>query len=118
MSSVNLQAMVQHVFKEPPKAPKSYLLDLQIKKEDYPNKTEPEIREMENANVAQILMSIFAYGCGVLYSSVTANSMTKEQFDEVNKYIMSFGYSAKYDYTYETGKNGPTNLNVWFERLD
>jgi hypothetical protein len=121
MSSVNLQAMVQHVFSEPPKDPKSYLLDLQIKSEDYPDKTEAELAEMEASNIAQLLMGIFSYGCSVLYKSVLARDMTKEQFSEVNRYMESFGYTTKYDYVYEErGEQGrvATNLNVWFEKLN
>jgi len=124
MATVNLQAMVQYVFTEPPKDPKSYLLDLQVKKEEYPDKTDAEIRDMEAANIAQILMTIFSYGCSVLFTTLTANDMTKEQFAEINKYIESFGYTTKHDYVYEEKKteNGdivkvPTNLNVWFEKL-
>jgi RAB protein geranylgeranyltransferase component A len=79
---------------------------------------------MEAANIAQVLMSIFSYGCGVLFESITANNMTSEHFDKINKYIKSFGYNTKYDYVYEdkTMEDGqvikvPTNLNVWFEEL-
>lgn len=124
MSTVDLQAMVQHVFSEPPKDPKSYLLDLQIKSEEYPDKTEAELAEMEASNIAQILMGIFSYGCSVLYKSVIASQMTTDQFEEINQYMHSFGYTAKHDYVYEDkevdGKQVkvPTNLNVWFEKLN
>ena len=120
MSSANLQAMVQHVFTQPPSPPKSYLLDLQIKKDSYPDKSDAERSEMEAANIAQILMTIFSYGCGVLFKSITPREMSSEQFSDINKYIESFGYTTKHDYVYEERKDQekvPTNLNVWFEKL-
>ena len=124
MSTVNLQGMVELVFSEPPKPANSYLLDLQIKKEEYPDKTAADLVEMEAANIAQMLMGIFSYGCSVLYKSVVASEMTKEQFDKVNEYMKSFGYTAKYDYVYEDKMvdnkqtKVATNLNIWFERLN
>lgn len=111
--SADLQKMVEYVFSEPAKDPKSYLLDLEVKSEMYPNKTEDDLKQMEASNIAQILMSIFSYGCSVIFKGqkLTGRDMTTDHFEKMDKYIMSFGYKTNYDYTND-------NLNIWFTKLD
>jgi hypothetical protein len=98
MSNENLQLMVEHVFSEPAKGPNYYLLDLEVKREMYPDKTEVELKDMESANIAQILMSIFSHGCSIIFKGekITGRDMTAEHFVKMDKYIQSFGYKTNY----------------------
>jgi len=124
MTSINLQEIIKNIVKEPPREAKFYYLDLEIKNEDLLlNKTKDEIKELQYANMAQILMTIFSNICGILYESVTPRNITKEQFEIINKYIESLGYRVNKEYIYEKKDidgvltDVPTNLNLWFEKL-
>jgi hypothetical protein len=122
MSSVDLNKMIDHIFSEPPQTAGYYYLDLELKDLEQNEETQ----KLQAANVAQVLMTIFSQGCNKLYGQgITPRNMTQDQFDNVNKYINSFGYEAKYEYIYkdEIAENGetiktPINLNLWFEALN
>ena len=122
MSSVDLNKMIDHIFSEPPQTAGFYYLDLELKGLEQNDET----KQLQAANVAQVLMTIFSQGCNKLYGQgITPRNMAHDQFDNINKYINSFGYEAKFEYIYneevtETGETikNPVNLNIWFEALD
>lgn len=68
-----------------------------------------------NITLFQLLMNILLCGARKIYGDyITAENITKEQFDELQKYMMSIGYVIKYNYTYN--KEGiAIKVNIWFE---
>lgn len=62
-----------------------------------------------------ILMEILITGAKKLYGEdITPSQLTYEQFNILQKYIMSIGYKVMYNYTENI--NGKI-INVWFEEI-
>jgi hypothetical protein len=60
-------------------------------------------------------MNILMCGAKKVYGEfITADNLTKDQFNELQKYMMSIGYIIKYNYTYNK-ENIPIKVNIWFE---
>jgi hypothetical protein len=68
-----------------------------------------------NVTLFQLLMNILMCGAKKIYGDfITADNLTKDQFEELQKYMMSIGYIIKYNYTYNK-ENIPIKVNIWFE---
>lgn len=68
-----------------------------------------------NITLFQLLMNILLCGAKKKYGEyITADNITKTQFNELQKYMMSIGYIIKYNYTYNE-ENIPIKVNIWFE---
>lgn len=68
-----------------------------------------------NVTLFQLLMNILMCGAKKIYGDfITAENLTKRQFEELQKYMMSIGYIIKYNYTYNK-ENIPIKVNIWFE---
>ena len=68
-----------------------------------------------NVTLFQLLMNILMCGAKKVYGEfITADNLTKDQFNELQKYMMSIGYIIKYNYTYNK-ENIPIKVNIWFE---
>jgi|UniRef100_A0A6C0ALY7 hypothetical protein len=68
-----------------------------------------------NVTLFQLLMNILMCGARKIYGDyITAENLTKRQFEELQRYMMSIGYIIKYNYTYN--KEGiAIKVNIWFE---
>ena len=68
-----------------------------------------------NVTLFQLLMNILMCGAKKIYGDfITAENLTKKQFEELQRYMMSIGYIIKYNYTYN--KEGiAIKVNIWFE---
>lgn len=68
-----------------------------------------------NVTLFQLLMNILMCGAKKIYGEfITADNLTKDQFEELQRYMMSIGYIIKYNYTYN--KEGiAIKVNIWFE---
>ena len=68
-----------------------------------------------NVTLFQLLMNILICGARKIYGDyITAENLTKRQFEELQRYMMSIGYIIKYNYTYN--KEGiAIKVNIWFE---
>ena len=68
-----------------------------------------------NVTLFQLLMNILMCGAKKIYGDfITAENLTKRQFEELQRYMMSIGYIIKYNYTYN--KEGiAIKVNIWFE---
>jgi hypothetical protein len=95
--------IVNLVFADSPKLPCTY--QIALSEEAYLN----------NVTLFQLLMNILICGAKKLYGEyITANEITKQEFDELKKYMISMGYVIKYNYTYNDD-NIATKINIWFE---
>jgi hypothetical protein len=98
--------MFEVIFREPPKAPNSYNLQLEESNPDN-----------ENIRFDDILINIFFTGLKVLFGeSVNLGNITQDQYEHINTYMYSLGYKAIFDYEYDEN-NIPINIKVWFEKL-
>ena len=68
-----------------------------------------------NVTLFQLLMNILICGARKIYGDyITAENLTKRQFEELQRYMMSIGYIIKYNYTYN--KEGiAIKVNIWIE---
>jgi hypothetical protein len=113
--SINLDYMINQIFSEEPQTPHFYHLDLE--ENEGPSVENETRKQIRSKNTANILMTIFFNGCKKLFGeSVGPNNMTKEQFELVDKYIMSFGYTTRYEFETDD-QNVPVSLQIWFEKL-
>ena len=97
--------VINKIFLEAPKQ-KNYF-DLKLDPGDNFNK---------NVNFNDILINIFITGCKTLYGENTEpNKITNEQFNNVNLYMESLGYTTHYEYIYNEN-NIATNINIWFSK--
>lgn len=94
----DIQQLVDFIFSSYPKPPCSYNLNI-----DAPSKL-------------PILLEILLAGARKLYGQhITPKQITEQQFDTLNDYMQSIGYTIKYNYTYaEDDENMITHINVWF----
>jgi hypothetical protein len=94
-------SIVNIVFAKEPLPPYSYNIAL--------------AEDASNITLFQLLMNILICGAKKLYGEyITANEITKQEFDELKKYMISMGYVIKYNYTYN--KEGiAIKVNIWFE---
>jgi hypothetical protein len=93
------------IFQDEPKPPKHYNLRLDNTK-----------LENENINFNDILMEVFFNGMKILFGeSTNLRNITQEQYNLINKYMHSLGYSVIFNYEYDD--NFPINIKVWFEAL-
>ena len=68
-----------------------------------------------NVTLFQLLMTILICGAKKIYGEfITVEKITKEQFNELQKYMMSIGYVIKYNYSYNN-EGVETKINIWFE---
>lgn len=113
MASVNIQELVTKLFEKPAQAPKSMMFSFESPEGPSDVTKEPSAIIQYRNN---LLMTIFINGSKILYgTTINPANMTKEQFDGVNKYMNSIGYTTKTEIIYEAKL--PVNVNVWFEPL-
>ena len=99
-SRMDTSSIVDLIFSHDPKPPCSFEIALSD--------------EVYNITLFQMLMDILICGARKLYGEfITANQITKEQFNKLERYMRSMGYNIKYNYTYEN--NIATKINIWFE---
>lgn len=68
-----------------------------------------------NVTLFQLLMNILICGARKLYGDcITVDTITKDQLETLQRYMMSIGYIIKYNYTYDE-HNIPIKVNIWFE---
>lgn len=97
MNFEDLDTFVEYIFSKEPKPPCSY-----------------------NLNIAcdtklPVLLQILLKGANKLYGPVQPKDITEEQFDKLNDYMQSIGFSIKYNYTFcEQDLDKITHINVWF----
>ena len=95
--------IVDLVFSGPPRPPCSYNIALATKILD------------EGYNMFHILFNILICGAQKLYGNdISANDITPKQFDTLQLYINSLGYTIKYNYDYNA-ESVPIKVNIWFE---
>jgi hypothetical protein len=95
------------LFKEDPKPPKTYNLRLEESNSD--NK---------NVRFDDILINIFFTGIKILFGeSVNLMNIRQEQYNHINNYMNSLGYTTILNYEYGDNNN-PVNVKIWFEKLD
>lgn len=71
--------------------------------------------EVYNITLFQLLMNILIFGAQKLYGEwITADQITRHQFDELKEYMKSMGYVIKHNYSYDE-KGTPLKVNIWFE---
>lgn len=105
MSEQDAFQIFDMIFKDIPKPAKHYNLRL-----DDTN------LENKDINFNDILINIFFNGLKVLFGeSTNLHNITQEQYDLINKYIQSLGYTVVFNYEYDN--NIPINIKVWFEPL-
>lgn len=95
------------IFTEEPKPQNTYNLRLD---ESNPDNS--------NVKIEDILINIFFHGMKTLFGEeCNLRIITQEQYEYLNKYIQSLGYSTIFEYEYDDD-NFPINVKVWFEKLD
>jgi len=68
-----------------------------------------------NVTLFQLLMNILICGARKIYGDcITVDTITKDQLETLQRYMMSIGYIIKYNYTYDE-HNIPIKVNIWFE---
>lgn len=94
----NIQQLVDFIFSNYPKPPCSYNLNI-----DTPSKL-------------PILLEILLNGARKLYGQhIIPKEITEKQYDTLNDYMQSLGYTIKYNYTYDPpDSNNISHINVWF----
>lgn len=103
MSSIEDQInhFVNMIFTYEPETPKSYLFDFKGTEEQLNN----------------ILITILIKGCKKVFGeSFTLPYITDEQFQLLNKYMQSCGYTAKREFKYRD--DIIVDVRIWFEKLD
>ena len=99
----NILQIVDLVFSGPPRPACSFNIALATKILD------------EGYNMFHILFNILICGAQKLYGNeISANDITPKQFDTLQLYINSLGYTIKYNYDYNA-ENVPIKVNIWFE---
>lgn len=62
-----------------------------------------------------ILLHILLTGGKKLYNLENVKDITEKQFDKLNEYIESIGFTTKYNYTFdENDEEKITHVNIWF----
>lgn len=91
----NIDQFIDFLFSSYPKPPCSYNLNI------------------DSDNKFPVLFHILITGAKKLYSNdIQPSNITEKQFDKLNEYIESIGYTTKYDFTFD--ENAITHINVWF----
>lgn len=99
-NKIDTLSIVNVIFAKEPLPPYSYNIKL---------------AEDTHGTLFQLLMNILLCGAKKIYGeNITADNITKKQFEELQKYMMSIGYIIKYNYTYNE-ENIPIKVNIWFE---
>lgn len=93
----NIEQLVNFIFLNYPKPPCSYNLNI-----DAPSKL-------------PVLLEILLTGARKLYGPICPKEITEKQFDTLNSYMQSIGYTIKYNFTYDPNNiNNITHINIWF----
>lgn len=93
----NIEQFVEFLFSSEPKPPLSYNLNIDCESK-FP-----------------FLLEILLKGAKKIYGQITPLDITEKQFDKLNEYMESIGFSTKYNYTYDNNdENKITHVNVWF----
>lgn len=103
VSGYDIIGIVDLVFSGPPRPACSYNIALadEIYKEGF--------------NMFHILFNILICGAQKIYGKdISANDITPKQFETLQLYINSLGYTIKYNYDYDEQKV-PIKVNIWFE---
>lgn len=98
---MDLNTLIDKIFLNPPKPPKTYNIQLPP---DY------------NGGLFKVLLHILISGTKLIYGNdIDPNNLTLSHFNTLNDYMSSLGFTLKYKYIYEN--NIPILLNIWFEPL-
>lgn len=101
ISRMDTISIVNIIFAKEPLPPYSYNIAL--------------TEDTYNVTLFQLLMNILLCGAKKIYGeNITADNITKDRFNELQRYMMSIGYIIKYNYTYNE-ENIPIRVNIWFE---
>lgn len=111
-STMDLKELIFKLFSNPPQNKQSLRLELENNNEDDSEESN-KMRAYKN----NLLMTIFINGSRILFGeSVTPTNISERQFNLLNLYMESIGYTCKYEYVKnEDGVN--TNINIWFEYI-
>lgn len=91
----NINDFTNFLFSSYPKPPCSYNLNI------------------DSDNKFPVLFDILVNGAKKLYGDdIQPKNITEKQFDRLNEYIESIGYTIKYNYTFN--ENEITHINIWF----
>lgn len=82
MNKDNLREIAQAIYGKPPSEPNTVMLQLD----------EQTYNENGGSVVFEILYLITFYGIQILYGNVKITELTKDQFENVKRYVRSYGY--------------------------
>lgn len=102
LENVNLYQLINLVFTNSPKPPNSIVIDIK------------RIATEQNLTVFQSLMTILLNGARILFGeNISAENITKNQYNTLQKYIQSIGYDLHHEYKYD--EDGiPIMVNIYF----
>jgi len=90
--------------------------DIPKEKNHYNLRLDETNEENKNINFNDILIGVFFNGIKVLFGeSTNLQNITQEQYELINKYMQSLGYTVILNYEYDDNKL-PINIKVWFEK--
>lgn len=93
----DIDEFVNFIFSSPPKPPCSFNVNI------------------ENESKFPVLLKILLDGAKKLYGQVAPQDISERQYDILNEYMESIGFSIKYNYTVDENDNNKiTHINVWF----
>ncbi len=93
----DINEFVNFLFSSPPLQPCSFNLNIQ------------------NESKFPVLLEILLNGAKKLYGQIAPVDVTERQYDKLNEYMESIGFSIRYNYTTDENHNDKiTHINVWF----
>jgi len=98
------------------KPPGTFSLDFEVQDSLLENKTPEEQQEIQIAYTSQILMNVFTRLAARLFGENVTASLTKDQFNQINAYINSFGYQAHHEVN--VVDDTPVSVNLWFTKIE
>jgi hypothetical protein len=108
MNNDNLKEIAQAIFSKPVGEPNS--IQLQLDEETY--------QENNKTVIYEILYLITYYGIKILYGDINIIDLTEDQFDNIKKYVRSYGYNLIIFDNDNKGKGYTVNkVNIYFEAL-
>lgn len=93
--NLDLDQLIEFLFSSYPKAPCSYNLHIDVETK------------------LPVLLHILLTGAKKLYGEIRPQDITEKQFDTLNEYMESIGFTIKYNFT-KNDDDQITEINVWF----
>jgi hypothetical protein len=113
-STMDLKDLILKLFTNPPQNKHSFGIELENANEA------AETEEAKNKILTyknNLLMTIFINGSRILFGeAVTPANISETQFNLLNRYMESIGYTCNYEYV-KNEDNVNTNINIWFEYI-